>query len=42
VFVSQRRLVADVQEQLGLRLNDSTAPVDVVVIDHMDNVPTKN
>ncbi len=30
------------QEQLGLELIRSKAPVDIFVIDHIDNIPTEN
>jgi uncharacterized protein (TIGR03435 family) len=31
-----------IQEQLGLRLEKRTAPVPVVVIDHVESVPLEN
>jgi uncharacterized protein (TIGR03435 family) len=36
------RLVRDVREQLGLILRENSAPVDVVVIDHIDEMPTED
>jgi uncharacterized protein (TIGR03435 family) len=36
------RLAGDVQEQLGLILKENTVPVDVVVIDHIDEMPTED
>jgi uncharacterized protein (TIGR03435 family) len=35
-------LTLAIQEQLGLRLEKRTAPVDVVVIDHIERVPVEN
>jgi uncharacterized protein (TIGR03435 family) len=35
-------LFTAVQEQLGLRLDKSKGPVDVLVIDRIDRVPVKN
>jgi len=35
-------IFAAVQEQLGLRLEPRKAPVDLVVIDHLEKVPTEN
>jgi uncharacterized protein (TIGR03435 family) len=31
-----------VQEQLGLRLEAKKAPVEILIIDHADKVPTAN
>jgi len=51
LFWSTRRPDADdngldwataVQEQLGLKLERRNGPVDVVVIDHVDRIPTAN
>ena len=30
------------QQQLGLRIESAKAPVDVLIIDHIDRVPTEN
>ena len=35
-------LIGAIQEQLGLRLEQKKGPVDIVVIDHMEKVPTEN
>jgi uncharacterized protein (TIGR03435 family) len=35
-------LFAAVQRQLGLKLEDRKAPYDVIVIDHVEKVPTGN
>lgn len=35
-------LVPVVQQQLGLRIESAKAPVDVLIIDHIDRVPTEN
>ncbi len=37
-----RGLMAAVEEQLGLKLERTMAPLDVVVIDHIERVPTDN
>ncbi len=54
LYWSTRRLAADagddpgpsifdaVQEQLGLRLQAKKAPIDVLVVDHIDKTPTEN
>jgi uncharacterized protein (TIGR03435 family) len=51
LFWSTRRPDADdngldlataVQEQLGLKLERKKGPVDVVVIDHVERIPTAN
>jgi uncharacterized protein (TIGR03435 family) len=39
---SALRLAADIHEQLGLTLKEDMVPLDVVVIDYMDEMPTKN
>jgi uncharacterized protein (TIGR03435 family) len=31
-----------VREQLGLRLDEKKAPLDVIVVDHADKTPTEN
>jgi uncharacterized protein (TIGR03435 family) len=31
-----------IRQQLGLQLKESKAPLDVLVVDHMDKVPTAN
>jgi uncharacterized protein (TIGR03435 family) len=31
-----------VQEQLGLKLEPAKVPVQILVIDHVDRVPTEN
>lgn len=31
-----------VQQQLGLKLQESKAPVDILVVDHVDKMPTEN
>lgn len=33
---------AAVQEQLGLRLEASKAPIEILVIDHAEKIPTEN
>jgi uncharacterized protein (TIGR03435 family) len=35
-------LAQAVQDQLGLRLESAKAPVDIVVVDHVEKVPTEN
>jgi uncharacterized protein (TIGR03435 family) len=35
-------LVRAVQEQLGLRLNSTRGPGEIVVVDHVENVPSEN
>jgi uncharacterized protein (TIGR03435 family) len=35
-------LVTAVQEQLGLKLESKKGPLDLIVIDHMEKVPTEN
>jgi uncharacterized protein (TIGR03435 family) len=35
-------LLTAVQQQLGLRLNSRKIPLDVLVIDRADKVPTEN
>jgi uncharacterized protein (TIGR03435 family) len=35
-------LAAAIQQQLGLRLEAKKGPVDVLVIDHAEKVPTEN
>lgn len=35
-------ILAAVQDQLGLKLEAKKAPVDIVVIDHMEKIPTEN
>jgi uncharacterized protein (TIGR03435 family) len=35
-------IFAAVQQQLGLRLESKRVPVDIVVIDHLERVPTEN
>lgn len=35
-------LITAVQQQLGLKLNPSKVPVDVLIVDHADQIPTEN
>jgi bla regulator protein blaR1 len=35
-------LITAVQQQLGLKLNPSKVPLDVLIIDRVDQVPTEN
>jgi len=35
-------LIGAVQEQLGLKLEQKKGPVDIIVIDHIEKVPTEN
>ncbi len=35
-------LFTALQEQLGLRLESAKAPIDVIVVDHIDKLPTAN
>ena len=35
-------LIVAVQEQLGLKLESKKGPVDILVIDHAEKVPTEN
>jgi uncharacterized protein (TIGR03435 family) len=35
-------LFAALEQQLGLKVEKSKAPLDVVVIDHIDKIPTAN
>jgi uncharacterized protein (TIGR03435 family) len=35
-------LLTAVQEQLGLKLESAKDPIDILVIDHIDKVPTGN
>ena len=35
-------IFAAVQEQLGLKLERSTSPMDILVIDHVEKTPTEN
>ena len=35
-------LVRAVQDQLGLRLQTTSGPVDFLVVDHADKLPTEN
>jgi uncharacterized protein (TIGR03435 family) len=39
---SRPSLVTALREQLGLRLDARQLPVEVVVVDHLDLVPTSN
>jgi uncharacterized protein (TIGR03435 family) len=35
-------LFTAVQEQLGLKLEQKKGPMDILVIDHLEKVPTEN
>jgi len=34
--------IFDSLERLGLKLEKRTAPIDIVVVDHLDEAPTEN
>ena len=35
-------IFSDLQEQLGLKLEPSKAPLEILVIDHVEKIPIEN